>query len=216
VELGDQLLRMATDFNRQAAEKALQARGVWLDLDTKVDAIAAETISLNYQGTVDTIPVEAVLWTVGTRIAEAIVPLPLKKNQRGQITVAPTLQAIDHPDLFALGDLADCKDADGQQVATTAQVAIQQADYVSWNLWASLTQRPLLPFRYQHLGEMMTLGIDNATLTSFGITLEGVPAVILRRLAYLYRLPTLDQQLRVGLNWLTQPIATLLTSLTQS
>jgi len=74
----------------------------------------------------------------------------LKQNQRGQLTTTPTLQVVD-PEIFALGDLADCRDAEGQQVPTTAQAAFQQADYAGWNLWASLTNRPLLPFRYQHL-----------------------------------------------------------------
>ncbi|MBF2025256.1 MAG: NAD(P)/FAD-dependent oxidoreductase [Oscillatoriales cyanobacterium C42_A2020_001] len=214
VELTDHILRTSTEFNRQAADKALKDRDIWLDLDTSIEAITADTISLNYKGTVDTIPVEVVLWTVGTQVADAIAALPLKKNQRGQITVTPTLQVVEHPDVFAAGDLADCKDVDGQQVASTAQVAIQQADYVGWNLWASLTNRPLLPFRYHHLGEMMTLGTDNATLTSLGITLEGLPAVLARRLTYLYRMPTLDHQIRVGLNWITQPIASVLESLT--
>lgn len=214
IELTDQILRTSAEFNRQAADKALKDRDIWLDLDTSVEGLTADTISLNYKGTVDTIPVDVVLWTVGTHIADAIAALPLKKNQRGQISVTPTLQVVEYPDLFAVGDLADCKDADGQQVASTAQVAIQQADYVGWNLWASLTNRPLLPFRYQHLGEMMTLGTDNATLTSLGITLEGLPAVLARRLTYLYRMPTLDHQIRVGLNWITQPIASILESLT--
>ncbi len=38
------------------------------------------------------------------------------------------------------------------------QVAFQQADYVAWNLWAAINNRPLLPFRYQHLGDMMSFG----------------------------------------------------------
>lgn len=212
IELSDQILRTSTEFNRQTADKALKDRGVWLDLDTSVEALTADTISLNYKGVTDTIPVDVVLWTVGTQVADAIAALPLKKNQRGQITITPTLQAIDHPDIFAIGDLADCKDADGQQVPSTAQVAIQQSDYVGWNLWASLSDRPLLPFRYQTLGELLTLGTDNATLTSFGMTLEGVPAVVARRLTYLYRMPTLEHQIRVGLNWITQPVASLLES----
>jgi hypothetical protein len=37
-------------------------------------------------------------------------------------------------------------------------VAFQQADYVAWNLWAAINGRPLLPFKSQHLGEMMSLG----------------------------------------------------------
>jgi NADH dehydrogenase len=120
--------------------------------------------------------------------------------------VTPTLQAVDRPEIFAVGDLADCQDADGQQVPATAQAAFQQADYAGWNLWASLTDRPLLPFRYQQIGELMALGTDNATLTALGVKLEGPLAYVARRLAYLYRMPTLDHQLRVGLNWIAQPL----------
>lgn len=206
VEQADQILRTSPDFNRTAAMKALSARSVWIDLETTVEAIAADTISLTYKGNVDTIPVDLVLWTVGTRVSEVIKALPLKQNARGQLVVTSTLQAIDYPDVFALGDLADCKDADGQQVPGTAQAAFQQAEYVGWNLWASLTERPLLPFRYQHLGEMMALGIDNATLAGFGLKLDGSLAYVARRLAYLYRMPTLGHQVRVGLNWIAQPL----------
>jgi NADH dehydrogenase len=206
VEQADLILRTSPDFNRTAATKALDARSVWIDLETSVEAIGADTISLLYKGNIDTIPVDLVLWTVGTRVAEVINALPLKKNVRGQVVVTPTLQAIDYPDVFALGDLVDCKDIDGQQVPGTAQAAFQQSEYVGWNLWASLTERPLLPFRYQHLGEMMALGIDNATLTGFGLKLDGSLAYVARRLAYLYRMPTLEHQVRVGLNWIAQPL----------
>ena len=214
VEQGHEILRTSPEFNRNAADAALKEHGIWLDLETTVEAITADSIALNYKGTVDTIPVDIVVWTVGTQVAAAIAALPVKKNQRGQVVVTPTLQVFEHPDIYALGDLADCLDADGQQVGTTAQVAIQQADYVGWNIWASLSDRPLLPFRYQHLGEMMTLGLSDATLTGLGVKLNGPLAVVARRLAYLYRMPTLDHQIRVGLNWMTQPIATLLQNLT--
>lgn len=206
VEKLDQILQPATEFNREAANKALSARGVWVDLETQVEAITADSLSLEYKGKVDTIPVDLVLWTVGTRVVEAVKNLPLKQNQRGQLIIESSLQVIDHPEIFALGDLADCRDATGQQVPATAQAAYQQADFASWNLWASLTERPLLPFRYHNLGEMMTLGIHHGTLTGMGIKVEGAIAYVARRLAYLYRMPTLDHQLKVGLNWITRPL----------
>ncbi len=206
VELSDQILRTSPEFNREAAQKALEKRGVFLDLETKVESMTQDSLTLEYKSQVDTIPVDLVIWTVGTRVSPAVRSLPLKQNQRGQLTTTPTLQVIDHPHIFALGDLADTQDAEGQQVPATAQSAIQQADYTAWNIWASLTNRPLLPFRYQYLGEMMTLGVDNATLTGLGIKLDGSFAYIARRLAYLYRMPTLDHQLKVGFNWLARPI----------
>ncbi|MBD2678337.1 MULTISPECIES: NAD(P)/FAD-dependent oxidoreductase [Nostoc] len=206
VEIADQILRTSPEFNREAAKKALDERGVFLDLETKVESIGQDTISLEYKNQVDIIPVELVIWTVGTRVAPVVKSLPLKQNQRGQISTTSNLQVFEHPEIFALGDLADCHDAEGQQVPATAQAAFQQADYAAWNIWASVTNRPLLPFHYQHLGEMMALGKDNATLAGLGIKLEGRLGYIGRRLAYLYRLPTLDHQLKVGFNWLVRPI----------
>lgn len=212
IEQSDMILRTSTDFNRDAARKALEARGVWIDLDTTIESISPDGISLLYKGQVDLIPVDLLVWTVGTRVAHQVSELPLKHNQRGQLTTTTTLQAVDHPEIFALGDLADCHDADGQLVPNTAQTAFQQSDYTAWNIWASLTDRPLLPFRYQPLGEMMTLGTDNATLTGLGLKLDGQMAYLARRLAYLYRMPTLNHQLKVGFNWIAKPLLDLLSN----
>lgn len=206
IEMGTDILSNSPDFNRTAARKALEARGVFLDLETKVTQIQADNMSLEYKANIDTIPVDLVLWTVGTQINPVVRGLPLKQNQRGQICTTPTLQVIEHPEIFALGDLAETRDTSGQIVPATAQAAFQQADYTAWNIWASLSDRPLLAFKYQHLGEMMALGVDNATMAGLGIQLEGSFAYVARRLAYLYRMPTLEHQLKVGFNWLTQPI----------
>lgn len=210
VERGDKILGTSGDFNREAAQKALDERHVWIDLETEVQSISSDKISLLYKGQVDTIPVDIVLWTVGNSLSPIISALPLKQNHQGKLTITPTLQVIDYPEIFALGDLVDCQDATGEQIPNTAQSAFQQADYTAWNIWASLTNRPLLPFRYQHLGEMMTLGTDNATLTGLGFQLDGPLGYLLRRLIYLYRMPTLDHQLKVGFNWIAQPLLDLL------
>ena len=210
VERSEDILMTSAEFNRQAARDALSQRGVWLDLETTVENITQASLTLNFREQSDELPVDIVLWTVGTRVVPFLESLDLPRNDRRQIRVEPTLQVIGHPDLVALGDLADCKDASGQQVPNTAQSALQQADYAGWNLWASLTNRPLLPFHYQHLGEMMTLGIENATLTGLGLRLEGPLAHVARRLTYLYRMPTVNHQIRVGLNWIQQPIRDLL------
>jgi NADH dehydrogenase len=68
-----------------------------------------------------------------------------------------------------------------------------------------------LPFRYQQLVEIMALGKDNATISGLGIQLDGTAAYLLRRLAYLYRMPSLDVQINVGLNWISKPLQEFLT-----
>jgi NADH dehydrogenase len=210
IERTDTILRTSPEYNRKSAQEVLSDLGVWLDLDTAVTEVTDDTISLQYHEQTDIIPVDLVLWTVGTRVNAVVAGLPLPHNDRSQVSVNPTLEVVDHPGIYALGDLADCKDAEGQTVPTTAQTAVQQADFVGWNIWASLSHRPQLPFRYRHLGEMMTLGTDRATLSGLGIQLDGELAHVARRLAYLYRMPTLSHQVRVGVNWMTKPLLDLL------
>ena len=211
IDRGEQILKDSTDFNRKTAIEALEKNHIWQDLETDVERVEADSISLVYKGQVDTIPVDIVLWTVGYRVSELIKKLPLEQNERGLLQIEPTLLVTGRDDIFALGDAADSYD-DGKPLPATAQVAFQQSDYCAWNLWALATNRPLLSFRYQPLGEMMTLGTDNATVNGLGLKLDGPMAYITRRLVYLYRLPTLKHQLTVGFNWITQPIVELLSS----
>ncbi len=214
VELGDRILRVSPEFNRKAAEKALDDRKIWVDLNTQITNITQDEITLQYSDKSETLPVDLVLWTVGTKISDVVQALALNKNDRGQIRTLGTLQVEDYPEVYALGDLADCPEADGQFVPTTAQAAFQQADYAGWNIWASLTNRPLLAFRYQHLGEMMTLGSEDATLAGLGLQLKGTPAYLARRVIYLMRMPTFEHQVKVGLNWITKPATDFLKTLT--
>jgi demethylphylloquinone reductase len=206
IERADKILATSPEFNRETAEKALSERSVWRDLNTNVTHISADSMTLQFQDTEQTIPVDLVLWTVGNRIVPLIQNLPIGRNSRGQIVVTSAMQVESHPAIFALGDLAECHDASGQLVPATAQGAFQQADYAGWNVWASLTDRPLLPFRYQALGEMITLGTDNATLSGLGLHLNGLPAHVARRMIYLFRMPTLEHQVKVGISWMTKPL----------
>lgn len=214
VDRNSEILKSSPEFNRKAALRALEERGVWIDLETTPVAVTADQISLQYKDRVDDLPVDIVLWTVGTAVSPVIAALDLPKTPTGRLQVMPTLQVVDHPEIFALGDAADAVDEQGQAIPHTAQAAFQQADYAAWNLWASLSDRPLLPCRYSHLGEMLTLGTDRAALAGLGLTLDGPLAYLARRLAYLYRMPTLEHQLKVGLNWMAKPILDLLTGIT--
>jgi demethylphylloquinone reductase len=207
IEMGEKILGTSPEFNRDAAQKALSKREIWVDLETSVTELTADTISVKFREQVDQLPVDIVLWTVGTKVSPAVAALDLQRNQRGQIKTLPTLQTIDRATVYALGDLAETLDQSGKAVAATAQSAMQQADFAAWNIWASSTGRSLLPFHYKNLGEMMALGKDSATLTGLGLQLDGVAAYLTRRLVYLYRLPTTEHQVQVGLSWISQPVA---------
>ena len=210
IDRGDKILKDSDDFNRKTAIEALEKYQIWQDLETEVEKVEADSISLIYKAQTDTIPVDLVLWTVGNQVSKLIQQLPLEQNESGLLEIEPTLLVKGRDDILALGDAANSYDSDGRFLPATAQVAFQQSDYCAWNIWAMATNRPLLSFRYQPLGEMMTLGTDNATISGLGLKLDGPMAYIARRLVYLYRLPTLKHQLTVGFNWITQPLVELL------
>ncbi len=210
IDRGGEVLKTASKFNRETALKALEKRQIWLDLETEVTKVQSDTISLSYKGTIDTIPVDLVIWTVGNQVSSLTQKLPLDKTEAGLLKIKPTLEVLNHDRVYALGDIVESKDATDKILPATAQVAFQQSDYCAWNIWASINHKPQLPFRYQPLGEMMTLGIDNAVLSGLGLQLNGPLAYIARRLIYLYRLPNLQHQLTVGFSWITQPLIELL------
>jgi demethylphylloquinone reductase len=210
VELGTKILPAAVEFNQTAAQTALSTRKVWIDLETSVTEVTATELALEYREQIDRIPVDVVLWTVGNQVNPAVASLVFERNLRGQIKTLPTLQTVDRPEVYALGDLAEVIDADGNKVPATAQSALQQADFAAWNIWSQTLNKPLLPFRYTNLGEMMALGNNSATLSGLGLQLDGTWAYLARRLVYLYRLPTFNHQVQVGMHWIGQPIAQLL------
>ncbi|XP_031248698.1 alternative NAD(P)H-ubiquinone oxidoreductase C1, chloroplastic/mitochondrial-like [Pistacia vera] len=160
----------------------------------------------------ESIEADLVLWTVGSKpllpqLEPSRNPQELPINARGQAETDETLRVKGHPRIFALGDSSALRDSDGRLLPATAQVAFQQADFTGWNLWAAINDRPLLPFRFQNLGEMMTLGRNDAALSpSFveGLTLEGPIGHTARKIAYLIRLPTDEHRLKVGVSWLAK------------
>ncbi len=202
VERGTQILKAYTPATQRSGKEALEKRGVRISFETGVEKIEPHQVTLIQKGETFTIPVDLVLWSAGTETQELIADLPCSHNQRGQIITLPTLQIPEYPEVIALGDLAEIKNPNGKLVPATAQAAYQQASRAAKNLIASFKGKRLKRFRYLHLGEMITLGVNDAAVSSFGINLKGSLAALVRRIVYLQRLPTFSHRWEVLLNWL--------------
>jgi NADH dehydrogenase len=155
--------------------------------------------------TSEDVPVRAVIWTAGLRFQPPhMLPTP-PVEASGRLRCQPDLRLEGHRDVFVVGDLAGLAASDPASAPpTSAQVAFQQAPVAARNVMRALAGEPLEPFVFQDLGEMLSLGKGEATLTGGGLTLAGGAAFALRRLAYLTRLPGLPQQLRVAAGWLAE------------
>jgi NADH dehydrogenase len=147
------------------------------------------------------LPVNGVVWTAGLGFRPpAISPEPAR-DERGRLLCEPDLRLRGHDRVFVAGDLASSGTA---PAPATAQVAFQQAPVLAANLMRSLAGEPLLPFRPRELGEMLSLGRGEASITGLGVTLAGPAAYQLRRLAYLTRLPGRSHPWRVAAGWLAE------------
>ena len=150
------------------------------------------------------LPVDLTLWTAGSEPSSIVQELQLPLDASGRIAVEPTLKVVGKPGLYALGDASAVTDANGARSPSTAQAAMQQADYTAWNVRASLRgEGNGLPFRYLPLGEMLSLGSDAASISALGqlVKLSGPLGSIGRRAVYAARMPTPRQAAKVGLSW---------------
>lgn len=207
VEQGAMALPQARAFNREQAILALQRRDVRLRCGCRVLEVGADHLDLHTSAGPERLAVDGVVWTAGLDFAPPSVQPELQRDRRGRLLVEPSLQLRGQPHLFAAGDIASLAangDGDGATPPppATAQVAFQQASCLADNLLRARRGEPLEPFRFQDLGEMISLGRGEASLVAGGFTLAGAAAFQLRRLAYLSRLPGRPHQLRVAAGWL--------------
>lgn len=214
IERGQQLLKTFTPYSHKSAYRALSARRVHIEFETSVEVIEADQITLINPNGKTLMPVDLVLWTVGTRSIEWVSHLPCQQNAQGKILTHPTLQVVGYPEVLALGDMAEIPDYPGQ-LPKTAQVAYQQAGCAAKNLYRAVRRKRLKPFRYLHLGEMLTLGKGEAVVSSFALKISGRLAGIIRQFVYLQRLPTLRHRLRVLQHWVSQWLVNLRRQLAQ-
>jgi NADH:ubiquinone reductase (non-electrogenic) len=202
IERGERCLPHAKAFNRSQAELALQQRDVRLRCQCKVQAIEPGLLKLeNEQEQSSTLSVDAVIWTAGQRTA-----LPagsLLTDARGRLRCHANLQSECDKRIFSLGDAAAIPH--DPELPATAQVAFQQAQLLARNLLLARDEQPLEDFKWKDLGEMLSLGIGDATLTGMGLTLAGSSAYQLRRWTYLTRLPGCRLPLQVAAGWLSAP-----------
>ena len=199
VHSGNRILPEVSEPLSQYALEKLQASGVEVLLETRVQRCSERSVTLS---TGETIPCHTFVWAAGVSPNPALAELILPLHKNGRLAVDETLRVLSDPRVWALGDSAAVPDAvTGKLCPPTAQFALRQGTILANNLAATLRDRPLRTFRHKSLGLLAGLGKRSAVAEIFGLRFSGFFACWLWRTIYLLKMPGFERKLRIALDW---------------
>ena len=141
-----------------SAQRQLEALGVEVRTSTKVRDITRGRVDLENG---ETIRAENIIWAAGVAATPLTAKLGAPLDRAGRVRVQPDLRLPDHPEVFAIGDMASILQADGKPVPGVSPAAMQMARHVARIIEDELafpdaTMRPA--FKYWDKGTMATIG----------------------------------------------------------
>ena len=121
------------------------------------------------------------VWAGGVKAPEVVAGSGLPTGHNGRVKVNRYLRVLDHPEIYAAGDLASVVDPrTGHVVPALAQVALEEGETVARNLEAELTGRPLEAFSFHDKGFVVSVGTRRGVADIAGITTGGRLAHLLK------------------------------------
>ncbi|MGF1690232.1 NAD(P)/FAD-dependent oxidoreductase [Photobacterium kagoshimensis] len=177
VEAGERILPALPPRISSAAHSELTKLGVNVrtaTMVTKADASGLTTKDGEH------IPAQIMVWAAGIKAPDFMKDIAgLETNRINQLVVKPTLQTTRDDDIYAIGDLASCVQADGSFVPPRAQAAHQMASRCFSNIVAKITDREQKPYVYSDHGSLVslsrfsTVGSLMGNLTKGSMMVEG-------------------------------------------
>ena len=160
IEAGPRILPMFSEKLSERAESDLRKLGVIVRTNTAVREVQSRKIIVK-DG--EPIPAEITVWAAGVKgepTAE-ILNLPIVGSR---IDVEESLRVNHYPHIWAIGDIAGAKGADGRFLPMVAPVAMQQARFVAKQIVRAHKGEALKAFKYIDKGSMATIGRHKAVV----------------------------------------------------
>jgi NADH dehydrogenase len=196
--LVDAAPRILSEIPRKLGEythRYLERRGVEIRVSTTLESFDSHEAVLS-DGT--RVPARTLVWAAGVRPSPDLSHLDVPLDERGRVTVDPTLQVTGTSDVWALGDCAAVPNTrtPDRFDPPTCQHALRQARRLAKNL-----KGPPRPYGYRMLGQVATLGRYRGIAELPGLRLRGFLGWFVARTYHLYALPTFRRKMRVVTDW---------------
>lgn len=156
VEAADRILPALPKAVSHATGLLLEELKVDVRVEARVAEVTADGVLLT---TGELIPARFVVWAAGVMGPDCLRGFGgLELSRSNQLVVLPTLQTTVDPNIFALGDCANCIDPQsGTAVPPRAQAAHQQASHILRQIRLRFTNKPLEPYVYKDFGTLISL-----------------------------------------------------------
>ncbi|QOW45411.1 MULTISPECIES: NAD(P)/FAD-dependent oxidoreductase [Acinetobacter] len=161
IEGADRILPALSEKIAEHADKQLQRMKIDILTAKRVEKVDAERVYFN-DGT--SIQAELKVWAAGIKTPQVISELPdFSKDRMGRLEVYATLQTKTDPNIFAIGDCANCiLDAREAALGPRAQVASQQAAFMVDALKARVSGHKQPMFQFSDKGSLVSLSKNKA------------------------------------------------------
>jgi NADH dehydrogenase len=187
------------------AAASLARLGVAVRTGAVVIDIQPDAVTVKQGERSERITTRTVLWAAGVQaspLGQALTKATgVVLDRAGRVTVEPDLTVKGHPEIFVIGDMANCRDQTGKPLPGVAQTALQQGVYVARLIHQRLKGQTLGPFRYRDLGNMATIGRSSAVVDLGWWRFSGHLAWLAWLFIHLINIVEFQSRLLVLLQW---------------
>lgn len=201
VEAGPRILGAFPEASSARAETQLASLGVVIKKGKPVARIDEDGIAWS-DG--ERLSAATVVWAAGVRGTGFARALGVELDRGGRVKVGADCALPDHPEVFAIGDMAALRDKHGVDVPGLCPAAIQQGKYVASVIRAELRGKKREPFSYLDKGTMATVGRKRAIAQMGKLELAGFLAWLAWMAVHVFFLIGFRNRFVVMFNWMWQ------------
>src|SRR5690606_17270250 len=125
------------------------------------------------------IPAATVLWAAGVRASSLGETLGVPLDSGGRVIVDQSLNVPGYDEVFCVGDMAACTDAQGRSVPGVAPAAMQQGKFVARQVERRLQGKATEAFVYKDKGSLATISRSAAVAEFSKAKISGFVAWLL-------------------------------------
>jgi NADH:quinone reductase (non-electrogenic) len=165
-----------------------------------VESVAPTRVTLRSGTTLDA---HTLVWGAGLQGNRLVQSLGLQLERGNRIGVGPELTVADHPEVYAVGDIAAITDAKTEQVLPQlGSVGLQSGEHAGETIARRLADKETKPFKYRDKGTMATIGRGAAVVQMLGgRTMKGRKAQLAWGTVHLALLPTNEDRAKAVIDW---------------